>query len=96
MYQQRPALLSIMITRRHEFIGKMRRGRTLHRGRGLYAIAGRPALYHSGHHHKVLDNYKKSKHGIVIPVYNGKHGHPVIFDAAYEQELLAIAIKGRR
>jgi len=40
---------------------------------------------------RVLDAYQKSKLSIVIPVYNGKRGHPVIFDAKYKDELLAIA-----
>ena len=32
---------------------------------------------------RLLDEYQKNKHGIIIPVYNGKRGHPVIFDAKY-------------
>jgi len=45
---------------------------------------------------RVLDAYQKSKLSIVIPVYNGKRGHPVIFDAKYKDELLAIADRGAR
>jgi len=45
---------------------------------------------------KVLASYKQCKQCIVIPVYNGKHGHPVIFDAEYKQELLAIGDKGAK
>jgi molybdenum cofactor cytidylyltransferase len=45
---------------------------------------------------RLLDEYQTSKHGIVIPVYNGKHGHPVIFAAKYKQELLAIADQGAK
>jgi molybdenum cofactor cytidylyltransferase len=44
----------------------------------------------------VLAGYKKSKHGIVIPVYDGKHGHPVIFNVKYKQELLAIGDRGAK
>ena len=45
---------------------------------------------------RVLDEHQKSKCGIVIPVYNGKHGHPVIFAAKYKPELLAIADNGAK
>ena len=45
---------------------------------------------------RVLDEYRKSKRGIVIPVYDKKRGHPVIFDAKYKQELLAIADGGAK
>jgi molybdenum cofactor cytidylyltransferase len=45
---------------------------------------------------RVLDEYQTSKHGIVIPVYNGKRGHPVIFNAKYKAELLAIADNGAK
>ena len=45
---------------------------------------------------RVLDEYQKNKYGIVIPVYNGKRGHPVIFDAKYKAELLAIADRGAK
>ena len=40
--------------------------------------------------------YQKSKHGIIIPVYNGKRGHPVILDTKYKQELLAIGDGGAK
>jgi molybdenum cofactor cytidylyltransferase len=45
---------------------------------------------------RVLDEYQKTKFGIVIPVYNGKRGHPVIFDAKYKDELLVIADRGAK
>ena len=45
---------------------------------------------------RVLDEYRKNKRGIVIPVYDNKHGHPVIFDAKYKQELLVIADQGAK
>ena len=44
----------------------------------------------------VLDEYQRGKYGIVIPVYKGKHGHPVIFSAKYRPELLAIADNGAK
>jgi molybdenum cofactor cytidylyltransferase len=45
---------------------------------------------------RVLDEYRKSKRGIVIPVYDKKRGHPVIFDAKYKPELLVIADRGAK
>lgn len=35
---------------------------------------------------KVIDAYKKSGKGIVIPVYKGKRGHPVLIDMKYRSE----------
>jgi len=45
---------------------------------------------------QLLDVYEMRKHGIVIPVYDGKRGHPVIFDAKYKQELLSIGDQGAK
>ena len=45
---------------------------------------------------RVLYENQNRQHGIVIPVYNGKRGHPVIFDAKYKDELLAIADLGAK
>jgi molybdenum cofactor cytidylyltransferase len=39
---------------------------------------------------KLIDCYQTDKHGIIIPVYDGRRGHPVVFDVKYKQELLAI------
>jgi molybdenum cofactor cytidylyltransferase len=36
---------------------------------------------------KVVDAYKKSGKGIVIPVYKGKRGHPVLIDMKYRTEI---------
>lgn len=36
---------------------------------------------------KVVDAYKKSGKGIVIPVYKGKRGHPVLIDMKYKSEI---------
>jgi molybdenum cofactor cytidylyltransferase len=45
---------------------------------------------------KLIDSYRAGKHGIMIPVYNGRRGHPVIFDARYKEELLSIGDQGAR
>ena len=44
----------------------------------------------------LIDAYRAVGHGIVIPVYNGRRGHPVIFAAQYRTELLAIGDQGPR
>lgn len=36
---------------------------------------------------KVVDAYNKSGKGIVIPVYKGKRGHPVLIDMKYRSEI---------
>ena len=45
---------------------------------------------------KVIDCYLSSKSGIVRPIYQGKHGHPIIFNVKYKQELLSIAEGGAK
>ena len=45
---------------------------------------------------KLMDSYQTSKNGIIIPVYAGKRGHPVIFSAKYKKELLAIGDGGAK
>jgi molybdenum cofactor cytidylyltransferase len=35
----------------------------------------------------VIDNWKKSGKGIVIPVYQGKRGHPVLIETRYKNEI---------
>ena len=45
---------------------------------------------------KLIDSYQTGHHGIIIPVYNGKRGHPVIFDAKHKQELLGIGDGGAK
>jgi molybdenum cofactor cytidylyltransferase len=45
---------------------------------------------------KLIDSYPAGNHGITIPVYNGRRGHPVIFDSRYRAELLGIGDQGAR
>jgi|WetSurMetagenome_2_1015567.scaffolds.fasta_scaffold504897_2 molybdenum cofactor cytidylyltransferase len=45
---------------------------------------------------KLIDSYRAGRHGIVIPVYDGHRGHPVIFDLRYKGELLSIRDQGAR
>jgi len=50
----------------------------------------------SGIINQLIDYYQTGKHGIIVPVYDGQRGHPVIFDARYKQELLAISDQGAK
>lgn len=35
----------------------------------------------------MISEYRKGKSGIVVPVYKGRRGHPVIISRGYEQEI---------
>jgi CTP:molybdopterin cytidylyltransferase MocA len=35
----------------------------------------------------LIHQFRKNKYGIVIPVYHGKRGHPVLISRKYEQEI---------
>lgn len=37
---------------------------------------------------KIVEEYKKNKHPIIIPVYQGENGHPVLFDRSLFDELI--------
>ncbi len=39
---------------------------------------------------KIIDVYIRSKAKIVIPSFEGKGGHPILFDASLREELLAV------
>lgn len=39
---------------------------------------------------KLIDSFFAGRHGIVVPVYEGRRGHPIIFDARYREEMLSI------
>ena len=45
---------------------------------------------------KLIDCHQTDKHGIIIPVYGGRRGHPVVFDVKYKKELLAISDGGAK
>ena len=45
---------------------------------------------------QLIDRYQTGKYGIIIPVYNGKRGHPVIFGVKYKKELLGIGDGGAK
>ncbi len=39
---------------------------------------------------QVIEAYQQTKKGIVVPSYNYKRGHPVIFDEKYASDILAL------
>lgn len=38
----------------------------------------------------LIDGFLRKKGGIVVPFFNGRKGHPVIFDRKYEKELMKL------
>jgi molybdenum cofactor cytidylyltransferase len=40
--------------------------------------------------HQVLNGFRQTGKGLVIPTYNGKRGHPIVLAARYRQEVLAL------
>ena len=44
----------------------------------------------------LIDAYHAGRHGIIVPIYNGQRGHPVIFDSRYKKELLSIDGQGAK
>ena len=43
----------------------------------------------------LIDEFDTNNKGIVVPVYKGRSGHPVIFNAKYKEELLALGSQGQ-
>lgn len=46
----------------------------------------------------LIEMFLKSNQGIIVPVYEGRRGHPIIFDVKYKSELLSLKddIGGRK
>jgi Uncharacterized MobA-related protein len=40
---------------------------------------------------KIIEAYLSSKYGIVIPVYDGKRGHPILIDRKYRNEIVKLS-----
>ncbi len=55
----------------------------------MLALADQP-LIDSQIINRIVDEFDSHNHGIVIPVYQGRRGHPVIFDIKYRTELLQL------
>ena len=39
---------------------------------------------------KLIGQFEKERHKILVPVYGGRQGHPLLFRAAYAKEILAM------
>lgn len=39
---------------------------------------------------KLINEFEKKQHKILIPMYEGRQGHPLLFRAAYAKEILAL------
>jgi molybdenum cofactor cytidylyltransferase len=39
----------------------------------------------------LIENYHKTKKGIILPVYSHKRGHPVLIDLKYREEILNLS-----
>ena len=59
-------------------------------------LLGDQPLIGTGVVNRLIDCYHAGRRGIVIPVYNGKRGHPVLFDSRYRRELLLVSDQGPR
>ena len=56
----------------------------------LIALVDQPFLTHNLIKDLIEEFYKTGK-GIVLPTYNGRRGHPVIFEIKYASEILALS-----
>lgn len=52
----------------------------------LVFLGDQPAISHAVID-KVIDAYNRTKKGIVLPVYKGNRGHPVLIDMKYKDEV---------
>ena len=43
---------------------------------------------------RLIDEYEGRPEGMVLPVYDGKRGHPMILSPAYREEILFESIPG--
>jgi molybdenum cofactor cytidylyltransferase len=40
---------------------------------------------------KIIDTYKQTRSGIVLPVYRKRRGHPILIDLSYRQEIMNLS-----
>lgn len=59
----------------------------------LLCLADQPSIMVSDIN-KLIEVYKKSGKGIVIPTYNAKRGHPIIFDRKYIDDIINLEEDG--
>ncbi|MGC8557717.1 MAG: nucleotidyltransferase family protein [Nitrososphaeria archaeon] len=58
--------------------------------RGILILPGDMAFIKSYIIERVIDVHKNTGASIVIPTYNGRGGHPILFDVKLKEELLSI------
>ena len=59
----------------------------------LLCLVDQPAIMASDIN-KLIKAYRKSGKGIIIPAYNGKRGHPIIFDRKYIDDIINLKEDG--
>jgi len=57
----------------------------------LVFLGDQPAISHAIID-KVIDAYNRTKRGIVLPVYEGNRGHPVLIDMKYKDEVAKLSV----
>jgi len=55
----------------------------------LVALGDQPRIRAEGVSHLIAEQIKSGK-GIAIPTYEGRRGHPVVFDISYRREILVL------
>jgi CTP:molybdopterin cytidylyltransferase MocA len=55
----------------------------------MIALCDQPRLQHATVE-KLISEFKKKQHKILIPMYEGRQGHPLLFRAKYAKEILAL------
>jgi molybdenum cofactor cytidylyltransferase len=63
--------------------------------RGILILPGDMAFIKSYIIERVIDVHKNTGASIVIPTYNGRGGHPILFDVKLKEELLSISEEKR-
>lgn len=61
-----------------------------HRSQAVMLALGDQPLVSGRTINQLIDAFKKNKKGIAVPIYQGKRGHPIIFDIKYKAELFKL------
>jgi len=57
---------------------------------GVMIVLGDQPLIEKETIDRLIEKHRQSEHGIILPVYKGIRGHPVIFKMKYKDELLRL------
>jgi molybdenum cofactor cytidylyltransferase len=60
------------------------------RSRAVMLALGDQPLVASRTINQLIEAFKKNKKGIAVPTYQGRRGHPIIFDIKYKSELFKL------